>query len=230
MAGIRRRSATAYLRRLAAGLTLTTVVLAAAGCARGTGTTTTTPPTGPERSLATTGADLSRLLVQPPGYLEIPADKLSGPIDRVRVGQVFVDHAGDADEIRRNGFVAGYTQTWKTPPPSSFDPAHPAIIDTSTVTSIILRFDTAEHARTVLAYFRTANVADGYSLFTVPGQLTDGYGIRQGPDNAGITTFGVAWGHGTYLLDVMVMTTDPAVVEQQPVALALAQDRALGSS
>lgn len=169
---------------------------------------------------------LSTVLVQPPGFVGIPNDPLTGPIGHAEVGKIFVDHPGDATEILSQGFVGGYYRGWQQPTATSV-PGPTTIPDTTTVTGIVLQFGTEEQARAVAAYFRKQNTEDGYELFTVPTRLAEGYGVQEGPDNLGVYLFGVLWVHGTYVFNVVLQSTDPATTASQVTALAEAQEGAL---
>jgi len=172
------------------------------------------------------GAGLSTLLIQPPGFVGVPNDQLSGPIGRADVGRIFVEHPADATEIVGHGFVGGYARSWKQPP-ATYGAGQTTPPDATVIGGFVLQFDTEEHARTVLSHFRRQNVADGYQFLSVPSQLAEGYGVRRGPDEFGLISFGVAWVHGVYLVNITFQTTDKAATANQVIALATAQEDAL---
>jgi hypothetical protein len=226
---------------LAAGLLIVALGLAAAGCdgaparqAGGSASAGASPP--PESRPAgggtpgTAGAgapDLGGLLVQPPGFVPVPDDPLSGPIqgdDDVR--NLFADHPEDLAVILGNDFMEGYFRAWRkpVPPPRPFDAETP---DTTTVTSLVLRFDTADHARAVHEHFRGQKTRDGYQFFSVPPRLADGYGSHV---KLGTTVFtyhySVSWRWGELLFDVAAGYSRPQPSPDEVIDFAVAQDEA----
>lgn len=188
-----------------------------------------TPTAASPTQTSTSAQSLSTLLVRPPGFVGIPDDPVTGPISSRDVGNIFVDHPSDVQDILSHGFVAGYTSNWKQPA-ATFDPGtmpDPTISNTTVIGAMVLQFDTEEHARAVLSHFRVHNLADGYQTFAVPESLVEGYGARRGPDSIGIRFFGVGWVHGVYLLNLTAQYTDPAADSSQVIALARAQEAAL---
>lgn len=207
---------------LALATAMAMVALGTNGCGSTSSAPARTP--SPAATFATAREDLSRLLVAPPGMVSVPNDPLSGPIDTRGVYRIFSDHAGDPDTILSHGFRTGHLKAWKNQPPAA-DPSRTAIPQTTTVTAIVLRFDTDANARAIVAYFKRQNETDGYRGFAVPATLSDGYGVASGPDpTLGITYHGVAWRHGSLVLQMAVQYTQTPTGTQQVTDLALALD------
>lgn len=217
MAGLRRRAPAAYLRGFVTGLLLTGVVTGGVGCSEEAADV----PSPSQRASAPVedAANLSNLLVPPSGYVDIDGDPLSGPFDRSGVRYLLAEHPGDSHMVLEHGFVAGFLRGWRAPP--SADGSSP--VPVTSVTGLVLSFDTPEHARVVLEYFRTNDVADHYELFGVPAALTAGYGVHKADASAG-AALGVAWVDGIHLFNVMIMADDPSVARQHVIDLALRQN------
>lgn len=175
--------------------------------------------------------DLAGVLIQPDGYTPMPGDSVSGPLRSVEdLRNFFTDHPDDLAAVKNNGFVAGYTQAWRQSATVPVD--SPEFLNRPNAMGIVLDFTSADGARAVLDHFYQHNQADGYEFFDVPPELTGGYGasvVQPGLDPALSTYFyGVAWQHGTRLVDVSItyFTRPPSPADV--IAYAVAQQKALG--
>jgi hypothetical protein len=149
--------------------------------------------------------DLMTLLPPPPGYVPIPGDSISGPIVCDTVPVLFSDHPEDARTVLANGFVAGAVVFWQDEPP-----ADPTTHELVTLGVILVELDTPEHAEAVLSHFRTVNASDPYEFFDVPAGLTDGYGVHSAePDSFGTVFYGIAWRHGSSVVNVSYSSSAP---------------------
>jgi hypothetical protein len=210
---------------------LTTLVLAACGANPAPAPKPADPPAETVTTQPEPTQDLAGVLIQPDDYEPMPGDTVSGPLQSVEdLRNFFTDHPDDLAAIKKNGFVAGYTQSWRrtaTAPATS-----PEFLDRPNAMGIVLDFASEEGARTVLDHFRAHNRADGYEFFDVPGELAGGYGaslVQPGLDPTLSTYFyGVAWPHGARLLDVSItyFTRPPSPADV--IAYAAAQEKALG--
>lgn len=206
-----------------------TALIAAVTLAAGCGATHNPPSNagiqdpGPSAESTASRMDLTGILVTPAGFTTVPNDFLSGPINTTEdLRRTFTDHPQDPAKIHNNGFQQGYIQNWtQTSTPSSST----ELPERTLATSIVLEFDTVEHASTVVQYFRQQNIQDHWRLFTVPPELSNGYGgsIVQG---AAVKTYqtGVAWTKGRLLFNVLLTYSSPPISPQQVISLATAQN------
>ena len=203
------------------------VALSATGCTAATQSTPHCAATAAASVPATTTLDLSQVLVQPDGYQAPKEDSVSGPVQGVGdVRRIFTDHPEDPAFIMGHGFVRGYIRAWHQDlPGADTDPM--VDLDAATLMAVVLEMDTADHASDVVGHFRSKNTEDGYQIFQVPAQLSNGYGMyaKQG-EQVFTYIYGVSWACGRYTFDIMLGYANEASAE--PVkALAVAQHAAV---
>lgn len=163
------------------------------------------------------------LLSPPAGYRPIPDDPISGPIDCATVPVIFSNHPEDAGTILDAGFVAGAVAFWQDEPVDD-----PTLRDLVTLGVILLEFDTPDNADTVLRYFRMAAGTEADEFFDVPVVLTSGYGVHsEEPDSFETVVYGIAWRHGSIVVNVTYSSSAVARDTGPVVDVALAVEAEL---
>ena len=185
----------------------------------------TKPPNA--ASASTAPVDLSNALIQPAGFVPVPNDVASGPLqtpDDVR--RFFTDRPSDPGEILGHGFAGGYVQEWQL---SQGIPSNANTVPEPTILlEIVIQFDSAAHAVTVEQYFRHAPQASPVTYFAVPPQLAPGYGAYQVQGSGTLTDYlySAAWVHRNRLFDVEIGYPARQKSHAQVVSIAVAQNRA----
>lgn len=183
------------------------------------------PPSGSSAPAAV--ADLSKVLIQPSGFVAMNPDPISGPIGGIGdVRRIFTDHPDDPTYIVKHGFVRGYIRAWQESHDASEYSDPLAEIHSVTVLALVMQLETAENAKAIVAHFRAKNLEDGYQVFAVPSELPDGYGtyVKQG-EQVFTHMYGVSWTCGRYTFDLMV-SYDAQSSAETAISLALAQHSA----
>jgi len=157
------------------------------------------------------------------GFAAMTSDSLSGPIEGVDgVRRAFTDHADDPAFITGHGFVHGHMRAWRQPEQTQ-DATNPSASPAVLLTVVVVQFDTSDNTKAVIAHLRQRDVDDGQQLFTVPAQLTNGYGVSMKPSQARPDhVYSVAWLQGNCLFDLRLSYPSESSTEQV-LAFASAQ-------
>jgi hypothetical protein len=211
--------------RLAVVIAVISVIAAVSACG-GQPAPAPAPRPSASASASRTPADLSAVLIQPPGFDAVPGDTISGPLRTADdVINFFTDRPRDPIEILGHGFSGGYVRAWQLHriPPTSGTAVPASVI----LTEVVIQFDTPAHAVAVEQYFRQAPPIAPTTAFAVPSQLDLGYGQYQVQGSGSTASYldAVVWVIRNQVFDIGIEYPAPRKSAAQVIAVALAQDQ-----